>query len=169
MASRSCKATLTQFPLSSGLQHHHQAHQKNLPTNRTSRSDFTGLLLNVFSTGLSFSWLQAQTLGVLLSCKNPQGLLQAPAAQQASCTPTAACSDSPESVFLFPRFCKSLHSPYCCIYCFFCQQSTATFTLLCLNYQLRLKAHEAEQDATTHTLSALFTAMTSALEGLYFK
>lgn len=60
-------------PLSSGLQHRHQGHQKNLPTSRTSRSDFTGLLLRVFSTGHSFSWLHAQTLDVLLSCKNTAG------------------------------------------------------------------------------------------------
>lgn len=44
--------------------------QQNSPTKRTSRSDFTGLLLKVFSTGHSFSWLQAQTLDVLLSCKS---------------------------------------------------------------------------------------------------
>lgn len=52
---------------------------QNSPTNRTSRSDFTGLLLKLFSTGHSFSWLQAQTLDVLLSCNtNPQGMFRQP-------------------------------------------------------------------------------------------
>lgn len=67
VASGSCEAPLDQAPLHTG----HQG-QQNSPTKRTSRSDFTGLLLRVFSAGHSLSWLQAQTLDELLSCKTPQ-------------------------------------------------------------------------------------------------
>lgn len=90
---------LEELQLSSSLQHRHQARQKNLPTNRTSRSDFTGLLLNVFSTGHSFSWLHAQTLDALLSCKNTTGFPHT--SSTANTQQAQAQSDSTVCIFAF--------------------------------------------------------------------
>lgn len=147
---------------SPGLQHHHRA-QQDSPTKRTSRSDFTGLVLNVFSTGHSFSWLQVQTLDMLPSCKtNPQGTFQ-------TTWHIRHCLGQAQQGMqgCFPGF-LSHCSHHCCICCLFSKMPPAKHSCVRAagpDPPSEMKRPQSSADATTHPVPALLSDMTSAPEG----
>lgn len=143
VASGSCEAPLDQAPLHTG----HQG-QQNSPTKRTSRSDFTGLLLRVFSAGHSLSWLQAQTLDELLSCKTPQR------------GQSRAKRSSGRACFVFPVQPPRRH--ICCL--FWRARTGSCCSVPIINL---LKAPEVIQETTGHTVPGHWYS--SALERPYSK